>query len=162
MQNFLKATTLLFLCSACIQLPKNTGKVEVYQNVNFTAPNPNFSATSEFSSDSAWINASTGAIISYKSECPAGSQSAKQFLANISGEFYPAKTSKISSFKYNSRRALRQRIQTEIEGIPTAFDIVVLKKYGCLFLFSHSGVSKTFKSTENSFDNFLRSFKVRR
>ncbi len=162
MQNFFKIIFVLSLCTACIQLPTNNGKIEIYKNVAFTPPKPNFSTTSGFTADYSWIHKKTGAIISYKSECPAGSQSTKQFLANISGEFYPAKMSPVSSFKYNSRRALRQRIQTEIEGIPTAFDIVVLKKYGCLFLFSHSGVSKTFKTTEKSFDGFLRSFKVRR
>lgn len=162
MQNLFKLALISLLCSSCIQLPKNTGKIEQYKNVNYKQPSPSFSQTSEFTADNAWISNKTGAIISYKSECSSGSQSAEHFLKNISGEFYPAKASAKSTFKYNSRKALRQRIQTEIEGIPTAFDIVVFKKYGCLFLISHSGVSKTFIKTERSFDGFLRSFKVQR
>ncbi|MGH1467660.1 MAG: hypothetical protein ACRBBP_02120 [Bdellovibrionales bacterium] len=162
MLKFLKILPAAFLCSACIQLPVGSKKIEQYKNVQYNEPTLHFTPTNEFSADRAWINKSTGSIISYKSECSSGSQNAGLFLQNIASEFYPAKTSAISTFKYNSRKALRQRIKTEIEGIPTAFDLVVFKKYGCLFLMSHSGVSKNFAKTETVFDQFLHSFKVQR
>lgn len=162
MLNLLKVTSLLFLCSACIQLPVSSEKIEQYKNVQYNEPQADFAQTTEFSADRAWIDKSTGSIISYKSECASDSQNADLFLQNITSEFYPTKASAMSTFKYNSRKALRQRILTEIEGIPTAFDLVVFKKYGCLFLMSHSGVSKLFPKTESIFESFLGSFKVQR
>ncbi len=165
MQNLKKALFCLLylpLLGACIQLPVGPQEVKSYQNVQFTEPKSGFVPTNEFSGDRAWINKATGAIISYKSECTSNSPNTKVFLQNIVSEFYPAKASEASAFKYNSRKALRQTVDTEIEGIPTSFDLVVFKKYGCMFLVSHSGVTKSFSKTEAIFDHFLKSFKVER
>jgi hypothetical protein len=148
--------------SSCIQLPVGPQKITKHKNVVYEDPRPNFVPTDEFTADRSWINNTTGTIISYKSECSSNSQPAELFLKNLSSEFYPAKLSEVTNFSYNSRKALRQSVETEIEGIATIYDLVVFKKYGCLFLISHSGVSKTFSKTEPSFEAFLNSFKVKR
>lgn len=156
------ASLITTATTSCIQLPVGTEEVKPYQNVRYNEPQSGFTLTNEFSGDRAWINKATGAIISYKSECSSNTPNTEVFLKNITNEFYPAKASALSTFKYNSRKAVRQSIETEIEGIPTSFDLVVFKKYGCIFLMSHSGISKSFRKTEAIYDNFLKSFKVER
>ncbi len=162
MLNLFKIFFIVFLCSACVQLSLGQKKIESYKKVRYSKPSPGFLETTEFSADSAWINEETGSIISYKSECTSNSQSTELFLQKITNEFYPVKVFAVSTFKYNLRKALRQKIQTEIEGILTSFDLIVLEKYGCFFLISHSGVSTTFLKTKDIFERFLTSFKIKR
>lgn len=157
-------STLLFMLanSSCIQIPVGAQKIEQSENVVCKSPRPFFEKASGFSADHAWIHSKTGSIISYKSECSKQSQDAKDFLQNIVNEFSTVSTPELQSFKFNSRKAFRQKLMTEVEGVPTNFDLVVFKKYGCLFLITHSGVSKTFLHTEETFKKFLVSFKVQR
>ncbi len=162
MLKFTKILSTIFLCSACIQIPLGSKKTESYKKVKYSQPNPGFLETTDFGADRTWINKESGSIISYKSECTSNLENTELFLQKIKNELYPTKTFKLITFKYNSRKALRQKIQTEIEGIPTLFDLIILKKYGCLFLISHSGVLKNFLKTENTFEQFLASFKIKR
>jgi PBP1b-binding outer membrane lipoprotein LpoB len=152
----------LFALSSCIQIPVGVEKIEQSKNVMFKSPKPFFEKTTGFTSDHAWIHSKTGSIISYKSECSKQSLDSKDFLQNIVNEFSTIKATEAQSFKFNSRKAFRQKLMTEVEGVPTNFDLVVFKKYGCLFMITHSGLSKTFSQTEEAYKKFLISFKVQR
>lgn len=148
--------------ASCIQVPLGIDKVEQYKNVMFSNPKPSFTKSSSFRSDHSWVHNQSGAVISYKSECSKQSLDAKDFLQNITNEFYTHSITEIQSFKFNSRKAYRQKLQTEVEGIPTKFDLVVFKKYGCVFLVTHTSVAEVFEQTSESFQNFLTTFKVQR
>jgi len=166
MKNQMKKTALtlilLFGFASCINIPVGPEKVVPYKNVSFQAPAPGFTKTLGTPSDHSWINDRTGAMISYKSECSRQSLDADDTLKNISNEFYAISTTELQSFKFNSRKAYRQKITTEVEGVKTNFDMVVFKKYGCLFLISHTGLTSNFSLTEKAFQKFLVAFEVQR
>jgi len=162
----IKQTVFIFLsllmCTSCINIPVGSEKILPYKNVNFKSPTPGFSKTSGTPSDHSWINDTTGSMVSYKSECSKQSLGAKDSLENITNEFYTISQTELKSFKYNSRKAYRQKLTTEVEGVNTNFDIVVFKKYGCLFLITHTGLASNFQATESAFQKFLAAFKVQR
>jgi len=158
----LLSLSMLLLCSSCINIPVGPEKIEPYKNVSYRAPSPSFSKAAGTSSDQSWIHDISGAMISYKSECSKQSLSAKDTLQNITNEFYGTSDNELQSFKFNSRKAYRQKLTTEVEGVKTNFDIVVFKKYGCLFLITHTGLANNFTATESAFQKFLIAFKVQR
>lgn len=157
---FISLSILFF--TSCINIPVGPEKAEPSKNASFKTPSPGFSKTIGTPSDHSWINDKTGSMISYKSECSKQSLSAKDTLENIANEFYAISKTELQSFKYNSRKAYRQKLTTEVEGVNTNFDIVVFKKYGCLFLITHTGLTSNFSFTESAFQKFLVAFKVQR
>jgi hypothetical protein len=153
---------LLFAFASCINIPVGPEKMVPYKNVTFKPPVPDFSKSLGTPSDHSWINDRSGSMISYKSECSKQSLDADDTLKNIANEFYSSTTTEVQTFKFNSRKAYRQKLTTEVEGVKTNFDIVVFKKYGCLFLITHSGLASNFSSTQKSFQEFLVAFEVQR
>lgn len=159
MKFLLSLTTISLLSTHCVQIPLGNSKPKSYKKVDFKAPK-DFSPLKASSSDQAWIQNQSGNIISYRSECPTEVRNLQSFSENLRTDFTNEKLVTEKNFRFNNREAVRQSFTAEIESIKTAFDLVVFKKYGCLFIITHNGTLEALNKTADDFESFLSSFKV--
>lgn len=153
---------LALLLSSCIQIPVGFQKTERYEKISFKKPRGFNDISKDLSGDRTWINPQNGALIGFKSECSSIQSSPDVFLQTITGAFGPHTVLEEKSFSYNLREAVRKVVESKIEGISTKMDLIAFNKFGCSFILSHVARSQFFEQDQNTFENFVSSFRVKR
>lgn len=140
-----------------LKAPKTTKA----SGMKWQAPASPFQALSDSSVDVAWLSEKTGNTISVLSECQAPTDRSLETLQSESLSLL-SKLEKIEeqSLDFNGRRALRTKARGEVDGIPVMISVVTLKKNGCNYSLSFTGVSRNHGQETEVFERFLQSFEA--
>jgi hypothetical protein len=162
--NFISITAigLVFVSlSGCVSVSIGNSKIEKDLDTKYVAPPKPFVEVSSSDQDKAWRNQKNGNTISFLSECNDPSDPPlEQIQSGIIAEIDNAKTIQNDRVEFNSRDAIHSILDGNVDGIPTRFELMVLKKSNCIFILTYAAVLRDFATNQKQFNAFVKSFVV--
>ena len=157
--NLLTLFILTMSVNGCVSVNLGKDKIKRSQGVSYLAPKPPFVEFKANHVDMAWKNVRNGNSISYLTECDSSTDpSLNHITQSILNSFEKPKLMSRNRVRYNGRSALRTKVVGEVDGVPSMFDVVVLKKNNCIYIFTYVALTETFNGDIESFNSFLNGF----
>lgn len=157
---FLLFFNLFFIGCVSIDLPKNILKKSNF----YTYKEPNhksFKPVDSSNIDKLWMHSENGNSISVISDCSTNDDpSLKQIAQGITSGIQQLQTKSTNFKMYNNRKALFTHFLGDVDGVTSEFDLVVLKKNGCIYTLTHVATKKSYAQTKDVFESFITTFKV--
>lgn len=164
MLNFKRFITFIFLSAVsntnCVSVDIMPPQVETSKEVNYKLP-LGYVVFEQEPLDKAWKNIKNGNTISFLSECNGNSEPSPEAVRNsILTGLKEVQIKKEENFNFNKREAFRTWVRASLDGVPTEFQIVILKKNNCLYVITYVGMQKTYEEDLGVFNQFLKDFKI--
>ena len=122
-------------------------------------PGSGWSATRQDGSQVAWSRGSPPGVIQVRSQCEEhGDSGLAEFTDHLRIDFGAWTVVRQEPLALVGREALRTRVDAQLDGVPVALDLVVLKKDGCLFDLSYIAPPHSFEQGRGDFESVVAGF----
>lgn len=149
------ATTLINGC-VTVNLPKTSkGKAS---GVRVTPPNNDFVESKSEKADQLWKHRSTGATISYLSECSDQASDLALLETETLNTLAEQQLINQSTRTFNDREARWLEAKGKVEGISLQIAQLSFRRNGCDYILTLASRSERFELHRKDFDEFLKGF----
>lgn len=151
--------SFLFFLSSCVSVGLSKPKITPSKTLQFKAPDRPFQEVSLPDVQNTWKSEDTSNIITLQSDCnPDNEVTLESLEADAKSAFDRAQTQSTKELTFQNRRALRSRVDGDIDGVLLSMEILTLKKDGCRYVVTFSG--KTIQSELPIFETFINGLNI--
>lgn len=152
---------LSFSLAGCINLPFGNSQKERSSMISVTAPAAPYEKTSSKHVDQGWIHSKNGSTISYLSDCSDSPDiSLKQMELTALSGLRNLRINEQNDILFSDRKALRSKVQGDVDGVTVNVELLVLQKNGCRYTFTLTGFAQAFAQAQNDFNQFLKGVRI--
>lgn len=150
-----------FLLAGCINLPIGKSQKERSTAITVVAPSGAYEKTSSKHVDQGWIHSKNGTTISYLSDCgDTADISLKQMELTALSGLRNLRVLEQNDISFSERKALRSKVQGDVDGVTVNVELLVTQKNGCRYTFTLTGFPPSFSQAQTDFNQFLKGVRI--
>jgi hypothetical protein len=150
------------LSSACVSVKLSTSNngAKRAEGVQYREPAKPFAKNENPDVDASWQNSKNGNVISFLSDCKDPSDPPlDNIVAGVVAGVSDLKIESREEVEVQSREGRRVLATGNVDGVPSAIDLLVFKRNYCIYILTYAGVKNSFPANRDDFTKFVQGFK---
>lgn len=155
-------TISIFSCSACVSVKLSTANsgTKRAEGVQYVEPAKPFAKNENPDVDASWQNSKNGNMISFLSDCKDPSDPPlDNIVAGVVAGVSELKIESREVIEIQGREGRRVLATGNVDGVPSAIDLLVFKRNFCIYILTYAGVKNSFPANRDEFTKFVQGFK---
>ena len=155
-------TILISSCTACVSVKLSTdgNGTKRAEGVQYVEPTRPFAKNENPDVDASWQNSKNGNVISFLSDCKDPSDPPlDNIVAGVVAGVSALKIESSEVVEFQSREGRRVLATGNVDGVPSAIDMLVFKRNFCIYILTYAGVKNSFPANRDEFTKFVQGFK---